>query len=76
MEEPLAELKTAIAGGNLEEIKDVTDKVMAVMQTVGAKMYEAAAAEADGGTGASSDAPDDDEVVDAEIVEDDEDGDA
>ncbi len=76
MEEPLAELKTAIAGDNLEEIKDVTDKVMAVMQTVGAKMYEAAAAEADGGTGASSDAPDDDEVVDAEIVEDDEDGDA
>lgn len=73
MEEPLAELKTAIAGDNLEEIKDATDKVMGVMQTVGAKMYEAAAAEADG---EAADAPDDDEVVDAEIVEDDEDGDA
>lgn len=73
MEEPLAELKTAIAGDNLEEIKDATDKVMGVMQTVGAKMYEAAAAEAEG---EAADAPDDDEVVDAEIVEDDEDGDA
>jgi len=68
MEEPLAELKTAIAGDNLEEIKDATDKVMGVMQTVGAKMYEAAAAEAEG---EAADAPDDDEVVDAEIVEDD-----
>ena len=75
MEEPLAELKAAIAGDNLEEIKDGTDKVMGVMQTVGAKMYEAAAAEAEGSE-ASADAPDDDEVVDAEIVEDDEDGDA
>jgi len=74
MEEPLAELKTAIAGDNLDEIKDSTDKVMGVMQTVGAKMYEAAAAEAEGGEAA--DAPDDDEVVDAEIVEDDEDGEA
>lgn len=74
MEEPLAELKTAIAGDNLEEIKDTTDKVMGVMQTVGAKMYEAAAAEAEGE--AAADAPDDDEVVDAEIVEDDEDGEA
>jgi molecular chaperone DnaK len=74
MEEPLAELKAAIAGDNLEEIKDSTEKVMGVMQTVGAKMYEAAAAEADGG--AAADAPDDDEVVDAEIVEDDEDGEA
>ncbi len=73
MEEPLAELKTAIAGDNLEEIKDATDKVMGVMQTVGAKMYEAAAAEAEG---EAADAPDDDEVVDAEIVEDDEDGEA
>ncbi len=74
MEEPLAELKSAIAGENLEEIKDATDKVMGVMQTVGAKMYEAAAAESEGG--AAADAPDDDEVVDAEIVEDDEGGDA
>lgn len=76
MEEPLAELKTAIAGDNLEELKDATDKVMGVMQTVGAKMYEAAAAEAEAEGGASADAPDDDEVVDAEIVEDDEDGEA
>ncbi len=71
LEEPLAELKTAIAGNDTEAIKDQTDKVMAVMQTVGAKMYEAAAAQADGGA-AAADAPDDDEVVDAEIIEDDE----
>ena len=75
MEEPLAGLKAAIAGDDLDEIKDATDKVMEVMQTVGAKMYEAAAAEADSAT-ATAEAPDDDEVVDAEIVEDDEDGDA
>ena len=73
MEEPLAELKTAIAGDDVETIKDATEKVMTVMQTVGAKMYEAAAASEEGQT--VSDAPDDDEVVDAEIVEDeDEDG--
>jgi molecular chaperone DnaK len=73
MEEPLEELKAAIGDNKLDEIKDATDKVMAVMQTVGAKMYESAAAEAEGGA-APADAPDDDEVVDAEIVEDDEDG--
>ncbi len=72
IEEPLAELKTAIAGEDHEAIKDTTDKVMAVMQTVGAKMYEAAAADAENDT-AAPDAPDDDEVVDAEIVEEDED---
>ena len=76
VEDALAELKTAIAGDDLEAIKDGTEKLIAASQTVSTKLYEQAAA-ADGGAqaGASEDAPDDDEVVDAEIVDDDDDAD-
>jgi hypothetical protein len=44
------------------------------VQQVSQKLYEAAAAE-DAAAGESGEAPDDDEVVDAEIVEDDAEGD-
>jgi molecular chaperone DnaK len=73
VEDALAELKTAIAGTDLEVIKDGTEKLMAASQTVSTKLYEQAAARdaAGGGAGDSSAAPDDDEVVDAEIVDDD-----
>ncbi len=68
VEEALASLKTAIAGTDVEAIKDGTEKLMMASQTVSTKLYEQAAATADSNT---SPAPDDDEVVDAEIVEDD-----
>ncbi len=69
VEDALAELNTALAGEDLDAIKDGTEKLMMASQTISTKLYEQAAAEADGG--ASAEAPDDDEVVDAEIVEDD-----
>ncbi|MDH3681355.1 MAG: molecular chaperone DnaK [Acidimicrobiia bacterium] len=75
VEDALAELKTAIAGDDVEAIKDGTEKLMTASQTVSTKLYEQATAGDSAGPGAgTSDAPDDDEVVDAEIVDDDEDG--
>ena len=73
VEDALAELKTAIAGTDIEAIKDGTEKLMAASQTVSTKLYEQAAA-GDQATGtAGDDVPNDDEVVDAEIVDDDQD---
>ena len=72
VEEALVELKTAMAGEDLEAIKDGTEKLMTASQTVSTKLYEQAAAEADPNA-ATGGAQDDDEVVDAEIIDDDED---
>ncbi len=73
VEDALAELKTAIAGTDIETIKDGTEKLMQASQTVSTKLYEQAAANdaAAGGGGPDADASDD-EVVDAEIIDDDE----
>ena len=77
VEEALDEAKEALEGTDIEAIKDSTEKLMQASQTVSTKLYEQAAAQADdGATGGPSEAPDDDEVVDAEIVEDDDEGDA
>jgi len=75
VESALAELKTSIAGTDNEAIKDGTEKLMAASQTVSTKLYEqAAAADGPGMAGESgAEGADDDEVVDAEIVEDDDD---
>ena len=70
VEEALADLKKAIAGEDVEEIKDTTEKLMTSSQAVSTKLYEQASqASSDGATPEEAD---DDEVVDAEIVEDDE----
>ena len=69
VEDALAELNTALAGEDIDAIKDGTEKLMMASQTISTKLYEQAAAEAEGA--GSAEAPDDDEVVDAEIVEDD-----
>jgi molecular chaperone DnaK len=71
IEAKLAELKTALEGSDLEGIKTATEALMSASQEFGQRLYEAAAHaeqadEAAGGT------PDDDEVVDAEIVDDEE----
>ena len=73
VEDALAELKTAIGGTDIEAIKDGTEKLMMASQTVSTKLYEQASAENAGAAGGAGDGarPDDDEVVDAEIVEDD-----
>ncbi len=74
VEEALIEARTALDGEDIEAIKDSTEKLMQASQTVSTKLYEQASAGGDptGAAGGSSEAPDDDEVVDAEIVEDDE----
>jgi molecular chaperone DnaK len=72
VEAPLADLKTALNGNDQAAIKEATDKLMAASQSFSQKLYENAARDSGAaGTSASgqSSAPADDEIVDAEIVE-------
>ena len=78
LEAALADLKTSIAGTDLEEIKRNTENLATASQTASQKLYEAAAAKnasGDGGQGSSagsssgSSASNDDEIIDAEIVD-------
>ncbi len=74
VEDKLAALKVAISGDDLEAIKTATETLMTASQEFTQKLYEQAAqADAAGGNaGGTSSTPNDDEVVDAEIVEEDE----
>ncbi|TAK70252.1 MAG: molecular chaperone DnaK [Actinomycetota bacterium] len=70
VEGPLGELKTALAGSDIAAIRTATDKVAQASQALGAAMYAQAgpaAGEAAGSTGSA-----DDDVVDAEIIDEDE----
>jgi molecular chaperone DnaK len=71
VEGPLAELKTAIAGNDIDKIKSATETLMGVSQAFTQKLYEAAARDSDAaGTSASgASANNDDDIVDAEIVD-------
>ena len=77
LETALAELQAALGGTNLESIRSAQDKLARVSQEAGGAMYEAAsAAGGAAGAGAPGDAgaqaqtpPDDDAVVDAEVVD-------
>ena len=71
VEGPLAELKTALAGTDSEAIKSAAEKVATTSQALGAAMYaqgQAAGESAQSDSDSSSSANDDD-VVDAEIVD-------
>ncbi len=76
VEGPLADLKKALAGDDIDAIKDAAEKVATTSQALGAAMYANAGANAaDGGSGAGADESagtksSDDDVVDAEIVDD------
>ncbi|MDW3220057.1 MAG: molecular chaperone DnaK [Acidimicrobiales bacterium] len=70
IEAKLEDVKTALDGTDLEAIKDATEGLMSASQEFGQRLYEAAAAE-DRAAEAEASTPDDDEVVDAEIVDDD-----
>ncbi len=77
VESALAELKTALAGTELEPIKDATEKLMTSSQSFSQKLYEQASTEG-AATGAASSETEtsdvkDDEVIDAEIVDDEQD---
>jgi molecular chaperone DnaK len=77
VETAVAGLKDALAGTNVEAIKDSTEKLMGVSQSFSQRLYEQASQAAsapsgsDGSGGDQSDggAGSDDEVVDAEIVD-------
>lgn len=72
VEEHLAALKSAIGGTDMEAIKSATEALMTSSQGFTQRLYDAAAA-ADrqaGGSGAGEPQPSDDDVVDAEIVDD------
>jgi molecular chaperone DnaK len=83
VEDKLGDLKGALGGSDVEAIRNATDALMSASQTFTQKLYEAAAAEGAaagagagaGGPGGPADAasqPADDDVVDAEIVDDEE----
>ncbi len=79
VEAKLDELKSAIDEKDLDRIRSATEELSAISQQIGAAMYEQAAAAAGDAPGdfagdAGADAADDDDIVDAEIVEDEEDG--
>jgi len=73
VEAALKELKDALGGSDVEAIKSGTEALMNASQTFAQKLYEQANAEqqaaAGGAGGAGASAPNDDEVVDAEIVD-------
>ena len=62
VEAALAELKTSLGGANFETIKSDTEKVSTLSQALGALMYAAAGA-------AAQEAPSEDGVEDAEVVD-------
>jgi molecular chaperone DnaK len=69
VEAKLADLKAVKDGSDVEAIKTAVDGLMAASQTFAQKLYEASSQDgAATGAGASS-APNDDDVVDAEIVD-------
>ncbi|GLB65459.1 chaperone protein DnaK [Dietzia sp. NCCP-2495] len=74
LEAAIAEAKTALEGSDVDAIKAAVEKVNTEAQAVGQAIYEASAAEgAEAGEGPSAGAADDD-VVDAEVVDEDETG--
>ncbi len=66
----IAEAKTALEGSDVDAIKSAVEKVNTEAQAVGQAIYEASAAEGAEAGGAPSSS--DDDVVDAEVVDEDE----
>ena len=70
VEGPLADLKAAVSGNDTGAIKEATEKLMSASQNFSQKLYEAAARDANAaGTSASGAGSGDDDIVDAEIVD-------
>jgi molecular chaperone DnaK len=79
VEQPLADLKKAMEGNDTAAIKTATDALMTASQAFSQKLYEAAARDsgadgtsASGQENAGAGSVNDDDIVDAEIVDDDE----
>ena len=74
VESSIADLKKALEGTDIEAIKEATEKAATVSQKMGTAIYaqtQASAAEDTSASTADETANDDDEVVDAEIVDED-----
>jgi molecular chaperone DnaK len=70
VENPLAELKTALAGNDASAIKSAADTLSVALQAAGQQLYEKAAQDAAAGTSAAStQSGGDDDIIDAEIVD-------
>ena len=71
VEGPLADLKTALAGNDVEALKSATEALITVSQAFSQKLYEAAARDdnAAGTSASGAGAVNDDDIVDAEIVD-------
>jgi molecular chaperone DnaK len=73
VEGPLSDLKTALGGNDTEAIKQATQSLMTASQAFSQKLYEAAARDTNAtGTSASGQGAgtvNDDDIVDAEIVD-------
>ncbi len=67
VDKALADLKEKLAGTDIDEIKKATDTLATASQGFAAKMYENASANGEGAPAAET--PNDDDVVDAEIVD-------
>jgi molecular chaperone DnaK len=78
LEAALGRLKSANEGTDLEAMKTAVDEVSAASQAFAQKLYEVTATEnasqydADGSAGAGATGADDDDVVDAEVIDEDE----
>ncbi|MEY8565684.1 molecular chaperone DnaK [Corynebacteriaceae bacterium 7-707] len=70
VEEAAAAVDEALKGDDIEAVKDAVEKLSAESQEMGKSIYEAEAANAEGAEGAEGAA--DDDVVDAEVVDEDE----
>ena len=75
---PLAELKAALSGNDMDAIKAAHEKLMQASQSFSQKLYEKAAADNAAGTsaapgegGSADGAGSDDDIIDAEIVDED-----
>jgi molecular chaperone DnaK len=70
LEQAQGDLRTALEGDDTDAVKDASDALMRVSQEIGQAMY---AASGDAGAAAAGPSPeDDDDIVDAEVVDEDE----
>ncbi|MFM2183605.1 MAG: chaperone protein DnaK, partial [Actinomycetota bacterium] len=69
VEAPLGELRTALTGTDADAIKRASDALSAALQVAGQQLYEKAARDQSAGTSASGQAASDDDIIDAEIVD-------
>lgn len=73
LEQAQGDLREALKGEDTQAIQTASDELMRVSQEIGQALYAATGGEA-GPTAASGPAPEDDDIVDAEVVDEDEPG--